>query len=189
MVGKWKFIPPILLSLTLMLLVPSVNASTLVEAFTSIKKQTLEYASRYYLDGKAHLSSSQQRDIECLAKVMFFEARGEVNRGKRFVANVVQNRVEHGKPFATNVCAVVYQKHQFSWTNERWKRDISFLKIKNKYKNERKQVEEITKIALEIVILGEKPTVNYLFFSTGNFSFGGLKFEEKVGNHKFYSLK
>ena len=53
--------------------------------------------------------------IYCLAKNIYFEARGESLRGKLAVAKVTLNRVASGK-FPGSICAVVYQPYQFSWT-------------------------------------------------------------------------
>ena len=60
-------------------------------------------------------------DLDCLALNIYFEARGEVLKGKRAVGHVVMNRVAD-KEFPGTVCAVVRQggeekRHrcQFSW--------------------------------------------------------------------------
>lgn len=58
------------------------------------------------------------RDVECLAKNIYFEASGEPRSGKIAVAEVTMNRVK-SKQFPRTVCGVVYQKTrgicQFSW--------------------------------------------------------------------------
>lgn len=53
--------------------------------------------------------------FECLADNVFFEARGESDQGQLAVAHVTLNRVYHYK-FPNNICSVVYQPKQFSWT-------------------------------------------------------------------------
>jgi spore germination cell wall hydrolase CwlJ-like protein len=58
-----------------------------------------------------------KRDLDCLAKNIYFEARGESQRGKIAVAQVTLNRVRHPGEFSKTICGVVYQKDQFSWTN------------------------------------------------------------------------
>lgn len=58
-----------------------------------------------------------KRDLECLAKNIYFEARGESRQGKIAVAQVTLNRVIHQAEFHKTICGVVYQKDQFSWTN------------------------------------------------------------------------
>lgn len=60
-------------------------------------------------------------EILCLAKNIYYEARGEPMRGKIAVAQVTLNRVTHRTQFEASICGVVYAKDQFSWTNERLK--------------------------------------------------------------------
>lgn len=62
--------------------------------------------------------------VQCLAKNVYHEARGEPTRGQLAVALVTLNRTYHDK-FPSSVCSVVYEKSQFSWTNKKLKvRDI-----------------------------------------------------------------
>jgi spore germination cell wall hydrolase CwlJ-like protein len=58
-------------------------------------------------------------ELMCLAKNIYYEARGEPMRGKIAVAQVTLNRVTHRTQFEASICGVVYAKHQFSWTMER----------------------------------------------------------------------
>jgi spore germination cell wall hydrolase CwlJ-like protein len=57
--------------------------------------------------------------FQCLADVLYFEARGESVAGQAAVAEVVLNRVESSK-FPGTICGVVHQSSnrgcQFSWT-------------------------------------------------------------------------
>lgn len=55
------------------------------------------------------------QDIECLAKNIYHEARGEGLHGQIAVAQVTLNRVASGK-FQSSVCKAVYAGKQFSWT-------------------------------------------------------------------------
>jgi spore germination cell wall hydrolase CwlJ-like protein len=61
-----------------------------------------------------------QAELECLAKTIYFEARGESEQGQRAVAAVVLNRVKSPK-FPNTICEVVHQGGtdgrdcQFSW--------------------------------------------------------------------------
>ena len=57
-------------------------------------------------------------ELLCLAKNIYYEARGEPTRGKIAVAQVTLNRVTHRTEFQSSICQVVYAKHQFSWTME-----------------------------------------------------------------------
>jgi spore germination cell wall hydrolase CwlJ-like protein len=58
-------------------------------------------------------------ELLCLAKNIYYEARGEPLQGKIAVAQVTLNRVTHRTQFESNICGVVYAKHQFSWTMEK----------------------------------------------------------------------
>ena len=55
--------------------------------------------------------------IVCLAMNIYHEARGEEFEGQVAVAEVTMNRVASEK-FPDTVCDVVWQKNQFSWTND-----------------------------------------------------------------------
>lgn len=61
-------------------------------------------------------ASEGSRQQECLARNIYFEARGESERGQVAVAQVTMNRVESSR-WPNNVCDVVYQRRQFSWTH------------------------------------------------------------------------
>ena len=50
-------------------------------------------------------------ELNCLAKNIYHEARGEPVEGQLAVALVTLNRAE-----TSSVCKVVYQRKQFSWT-------------------------------------------------------------------------
>jgi spore germination cell wall hydrolase CwlJ-like protein len=57
--------------------------------------------------------------ITCLARSIYWEARGKSDAGMEAIANVVMNRVGHGG-FPNTICGVVKQGHeqgacQFSW--------------------------------------------------------------------------
>jgi spore germination cell wall hydrolase CwlJ-like protein len=60
-------------------------------------------AERLALSGPARAKSER-----CLAEAIYFEARGEPERGQKAVAQVVMNRVFSGF-YPDNVCGVVYQ--------------------------------------------------------------------------------
>lgn len=64
----------------------------------------------------------RNKQLECLAKNIYFEAGGEPFEGKVAVAQVTINRAESGQ-FPGDICRVIYQKNvvydkvicQFSW--------------------------------------------------------------------------
>jgi len=75
-------------------------------------------ASLVFLDRderNARLQAFHARNIECLARNVYYEARGEPAAGQYAVAEVTMNR-KASPFFPKTVCAVVYQKEAFSWT-------------------------------------------------------------------------
>jgi spore germination cell wall hydrolase CwlJ-like protein len=65
------------------------------------------------------------KDVECLAKNIFFEAGTEDIFGKYAVAQVTINRAKQGY-WGKDICKVVYAKNQFSWTDEK---DLTTAKL------------------------------------------------------------
>ena len=63
---------------------------------------------------------SNNSEIDCLAKVVYYEARGESERGKLAVALATLNRLDNPR-FPKTICEVVYQKNQFSWAKRQSK--------------------------------------------------------------------
>ena len=149
----------------------------------------IQHASQAYLDGSLKLTSSQRKELDCLSKVIWYESRGESKRGKILVANVVQNRTTYGKPFATTVCDVVYQRNQFAWTRDAKKKNAKFKSVAKKHlETENKQVMDTISIAMKIVLFNPPPITKATHFcSKGEkCAFGNVKRLGKVGNHTFF---
>jgi spore germination cell wall hydrolase CwlJ-like protein len=72
-----------------------------------------------------------RKDIQCLARNIFFEAGTESMLGKIAVGQVTVNRVKIGH-WGETVCDVVHAKDQFSWTN---KDDLSIDKDSRTYRD------------------------------------------------------
>lgn len=70
------------------------------------------------------LSKSQRKQVECLAKNIYYEAAHESHLGWLAVASVTMNRVLSGN-YADSVCGVVNQNngktYQFSWVGMKTK--------------------------------------------------------------------
>jgi len=89
--------------------------------FTVILIYSFPYQVRQDIntDIQVHMS----KEMECLAKNIYYEAGSESFEGKLAVAQVTINRTNSGK-YPVNICGVVYQKTnyngksvcQFSWT-------------------------------------------------------------------------
>ena len=70
-----------------------------------------------------------QRDLQCLAEALYFEARGEGAQGQRAVAEVILNRVDHPR-FPKTVCGVVNQRGQFTYNkNARIREKGTFARV------------------------------------------------------------
>lgn len=86
--------------------------SALIEQVNEMSNE-MEFLRMSYAQ-KQHV----MREIECLAKNIYFEAAAEPRTGKIAVAEVTLNRVK-SKKYPRTVCGVVYQRTdrtcQFSW--------------------------------------------------------------------------
>ena len=88
-------------------------AALVLSAFFSV--------SSMFSSSQAADSAKQTNRLECLATAIYFEARGEPEKGQRAVGQVVLNRVA-SENYPDSVCDVVYQNSerrnacQFSFT-------------------------------------------------------------------------
>jgi spore germination cell wall hydrolase CwlJ-like protein len=98
---------------------------TAQKAEAAIDKPNIVYVNRLvekvvYVqesDPEAIFTDISNEDRKCLALNVYFESRGESKIGQEFVAWVTLNRVTSGK-FPNNVCDVVWEDKQFSWTHD-----------------------------------------------------------------------
>jgi spore germination cell wall hydrolase CwlJ-like protein len=130
------------------------------------------------------LSSKQ---IECLAKNMYFEAKSEPEAGIKAVGFVTMNRVADAS-FPKTICDVVYQRTgrvcQFSWV---------CLLGKNPPIRDKETYNKIYNVAELIAndhssITQLDPTKGSLFFHATHINPGWkLKRKIRIGGHIFYS--
>jgi N-acetylmuramoyl-L-alanine amidase len=59
-----------------------------------------------------------ERQLECMALNIYFEARNQSADGMAAVGFVVINRVKT-KNYPDTICKVIYQRKQFSWTSDK----------------------------------------------------------------------
>lgn len=71
-------------------------------------------SSLYELVAATPADGEMSREVTCLAKAVYFEARGEELAGQLAVAQVVINRAQSGR-FPDDYCSVVTQRAQFSF--------------------------------------------------------------------------
>ena len=110
------FVPYNMYSRAMVQLETQQNANVILAA------QILDMNTRMeFLELSYERKQKVMREVECLARNIYFEARGEPRAGKIAVAEVTMNRVKSNQ-FPKTVCAVVHQKHknicQFSWVCE-----------------------------------------------------------------------
>ena len=63
------------------------------------------------------LSQIANKDRYCLQQNIYFEARNQSDMGMIAVGWVTMNRTD-SKRYPNNICGVVWQKKQFSWTHD-----------------------------------------------------------------------
>jgi spore germination cell wall hydrolase CwlJ-like protein len=131
-----------------------------------------------------------QKDINCLAENVYYEARGESDDGKKAVAEVTTNRAST-PGFPNTVCGVVHQKTdrtcQFSWVCQRHrppidKKDQTWVESKN--------------IATDVLLFDDNPGImkkkTALFYHADYVKPGWarhMKFIKRIGGHLFYTKK
>lgn len=119
------------------------------------------------------------REIECLTKNAYFESRGEPEKGQIAVIYTTLNRAKSGK-FPNDLCSVVYQRKQFSWTSNRNRS----IKEKDTYAEIKQTVKE--------VLNGEHrdPTQGGTYFHANSIRkpswAKGMSCTAKIGGHSFY---
>jgi spore germination cell wall hydrolase CwlJ-like protein len=118
-------------------------------------------------------------ELLCLAKNIYYEARGEPLQGKIAVAQVTLNRVTHRTQFEASICQVVYAKHQFSWTMEKHRepRGDAWL-----------EAQALAKLVVQGV--AHLPNFKALYFHNLTVKPQWNKTKElvaRIGNHIFYA--
>jgi spore germination cell wall hydrolase CwlJ-like protein len=112
--------------------------------------------------------------IECLALVLYFEARGEPLDGQLAVAEVVLNRVE-SSIYPDTVCEVVQQRRQF---------------VSDGPVTEPDRLEELVGLS-ESILEGDQELLGLpsTHFHSGSRPFWALQYhyDGRVGGHRFYT--
>ncbi len=118
----------------------------------------------------------------CLALNVYFEARSEDTRGQLAVAEVTLNRVKSEK-YPDNICDVVWQRKQFSWTHDG----------KSDKPKHAKAWEKAQRIALFAVTTGNRivgdDVTHYHASYTQPYWTTSYERVAKVGTHIFYKRK
>ena len=128
-----------------------------------------------FVYGKPYYGMSE---TQCISLAVYHEARGEPDKGKVAVVNVILNRMKNRKATA---CQVVFAKHQFSFTanlkyqEKHTKQYVLFVrKVVDKIKEGRYNSSKATHFHLK----GMKKKPKWA---------KKLKVVATIGNHIFYS--
>lgn len=112
---------------------------------------------------------------KCLAKAVFFEARGEPLEGQLAVAQVILNRVASGR-YADDACGVINQPGQFTFARRAVDTGTSDYRI----------AAAIAVIAQAQRWLQVVPRATAFHATRVNVSWGGMQRVSRIGNHVFY---
>jgi N-acetylmuramoyl-L-alanine amidase len=136
---------------------------------------------------KMKFNSSQKKELECLAKNMYHEAKGEGGLGWLAVGMVTINRAQSNR-YPNKICDVVYQNngkvYQFSWAGTK----------KKLTKPKKELYNEIYQLAVLIFLHHQHMhdvTDNALFFHADYvdpYWNKKMKKTAKIGRHIFYKL-
>lgn len=116
-----------------------------------------------------------ERELDCLTKVVLYEAGAESRAGQLAVAHVVLNRTR-SKSFPKSICGVIYQRGQFS-----------SIRSFNPPRNAR--WERARGVARDAVDGGSSPIGKALYFHAASVSPAYVRSRPrvaKIGNHIFY---
>ena len=119
------------------------------------------------------------KQLECLARAIYFEAGNDPEQGRIAVGKVIVNRVNSGK-FANSICGVVYQRSGKQC-------QFTFACVKNAVVRSEEQYAN-SMVAAELVMLGfaKDITNNAEFFNNRPFGGKRLVHTAKIGGHYFY---
>lgn len=124
--------------------------------------------------------SVKPKELECLAKNIYHEARGESLQGQIAVAAVTMNRLR-AEGFPSSICKVVYQPYQFSWVHQ----------LKNHLPRNKEAYENAKWVALTVLHGSFKdPTYGATYYhakSVKPYWIKKVSLTTTIGNHKFYS--
>jgi spore germination cell wall hydrolase CwlJ-like protein len=171
--NKFNTLTAILAALTVIYTAPTLSAEFINNA--TQKQVSLDF----------------NKQVECLAKNIYYESAHESYEGKLAVAQVTMNRV-NSPQYPKDICSVVYQKTtdqnlrtvcQFSWTCM-----VKELVVKDKYAWEESVM--IAKRALTEPFLHDTiAETNALYYHAVYVKPGWNKTKvvKQIGNHIFYS--
>lgn len=82
-------------------------------SFVIVNKQYSNFIVASSIKSDRSKTTIGTKDLDCLVRNAYHEARGEGKLGMILVTNVVINRAKKAK---TTYCSIVFKANQFSWT-------------------------------------------------------------------------
>lgn len=135
-----------------------------------------------------HTAKVEQQDLACLARNIYFEARGEPRAGQYAVAEVTMNRVASAR-YPNDVCGVVYQKN-WDALRKRYVSAFSWTEFRSVPEPEGKQWRQAWQIAQEVYYRRNEPKLgNALHYHADYIKPSWSRKQTplaRIGNHVFY---
>lgn len=129
------------------------------------------------------INKDKHKEFECLVKLLYYEARGEGEKGILYVLSVVENR-KNSKRYPDSYCKITYQHKQFSFVTEG--------KTEVKPTESEQEVVDFIKVVAYNAIQGTFRSLlpsNVLHYTTkkvNNYWTKKKKVYTVQGNHRFY---
>jgi spore germination cell wall hydrolase CwlJ-like protein len=132
------------------------------------------------------VAEKQDKEVTCLAKNIYHEARGESELGQRAVAQVVVNR---SRKSGKSMCDVVYSRTerscQFSWVCQTW---LHKIREQDRYDRAKEIAEDVYLGRLKDVTHGAT-FYHATYVNPGWHRNKNFHKTAKIGTHVFYAYK
>jgi len=133
-------------------------------------------------------AEAERKDIECLARNVYFEARGEPPAGQYAVAEVTMNR-KASRRYPASVCAVVFEK-RWDAIRKRYVGAFAWTEFHALPEPEGEAWEQAQKVAEDVYFQREPPRLDgALFYHASYIKPSWARQQERVGRigrHVFY---
>jgi spore germination cell wall hydrolase CwlJ-like protein len=168
-------------------LVPAAAVTLALLFVTTVTSHQMNRLAQVQQSASLITADARLKELDCLARNIYFESASEPFEGKVAVAQVTLNRLESGK-FANSVCGVVYQKNviyekiicQFSWYCD----SPATLKVRSP-----EMYRESYEVAKKVLLEGFRlPGLNKALFYHADYISPGWKRTKitQIGRHIFY---
>ena len=135
-----------------------------------------------------HAAKVEQQNLACLARNVYFEARGEPRVGQYAVAEVTMNRVASSR-YPSSVCSVVYQKNWDS-IRKRYVGAFSWTEFSRLPEPKGREWEEALQVAEEVYYRRKEPKLGDALHYHADYIKPSWSRDRtplaRIGNHVFY---